>query len=129
MTNAQTPLDQYAATPYLDQFEMRQDMSSSRYQESQAFRDIVAAKIALSTGIGTDSTHSITSPEFRSTSVSLDAITDGSVAEQQRAAQLADLEAFKSGHGPMAVQPPAAPKATPPRISPVHEGTETGPGF
>ena len=129
MSIAQTPLDLYAATPYLDQFEMRQDMSSSRYQESQAFRDIVAAKIALSTGIGTDSVQSITSPEFRSTSVSLDAITDGSVAEQQRAEQAADLEAFKSGHGPMAVQPPAAPKPTTPTQPSPHDHRETGRGY
>ncbi len=62
MTNQETPLAYYSTLPYADQFELVQDMASARYKSSPAFRDCVAAKVALSTGIGTDDTKNLTPP-------------------------------------------------------------------
>src|SRR6266487_2983653 len=115
MTNAQTPLDVWATVPFGDSSEMQEAIRDPRYASyvyPNRYREAVEAKIGLSEGVGTDDTRSITPEGFRSTYLNTEAIVDGSVAEQQRAAQAADLEAFKSGHGPMAVAPaaPASPQ-------------------
>ena len=132
MSNQQTPLDVWATIPFGDTNEMQQAISDPRYSSyvfPNRYREAVEAKIGLSEGVGTDDTRSITPEGFRSTFLNTESIVDGSVAEQQRAQQAADLEAFKSGHGPMAVQPPAAPKPTTPTQPNPHDHRETGRGY
>src|SRR6266704_2009230 len=132
MTNAQTPLDVWATVRFGDSSEMQEAIRDPRYASyvyPNRYREAVEAKIGLSEGVGTDDTRSITPEGFRSTFLNTESIVDGSVAEQQRAAQAADLEAFKSSHGPMAVQPLVAPKPTTPTQPNPHSHTETGRGF
>src|SRR6266566_1595927 len=130
--NQQTPLDVWASVPFSDSTEMQDAIRDPRYSSyvyPNRYREAVEAKIGISEGVGTDNAQSITPEGFRSTYLNTESIVDGSVAEEQRAAQAADLEAFKNSHGPMATAPaaPAAPQK-PTQPNP-HDHRETGRGY
>ena|SRR5437773_1615817 len=125
----QTPLDVWATVPFSDSSEMQEAIRDPRYSSyvyPNRYREAVEAKIGISEGVGTDSIRIGTVEQ----SIQVDTSEAG--AEQlrkQAEAQRAFGEAM--GDSPMAL-PPATPeprKQTTPRVSPVHEGTETGPGY
>jgi len=100
-TTPETPLDQYSKVAYSDEWEMMNDIRSPRYQQSQAFRDCVAAKIMISTGIGTDNIYS--GSVERSVSIGTGSLTGESPAEDQKATERAF--AASRPDAPLAVNP------------------------
>jgi len=100
-TTPETSLDHYSKTPYSDQFELMADMGSPRYNQSEAFRACVAAKIAISTGIGTDNTYS--GGVEHSVSIGTGSLHGAAPAEDQAAIEQ-EFAASRPEH-PMAVNP------------------------
>jgi len=57
MSNTEMPLSELAKLPFGDSSEVVAAITDPRYSRSPAYRDCVAARLAISEGVGLDSTH------------------------------------------------------------------------